>query len=647
MLVGQQLGPFAIDKELGAGAMGAVYRGHYTKTGQVVAVKVMAPGLGSTSPSATARFEREAEILKQLRHPNIVGLFGVGKSQGVRYLAMEYIQGESLDKMMARRGRLSWEEVVELGKQLCAALQHAHEKGIVHRDLKPANLMVLPDGTLKLTDFGIAKDLDVTQLTSANCTVGTAAYMSPEQCKGERDLTFKSDLYSLGVVLYELLTGVKPFQAENVMDMFMLHVQGTFVRPAQLVLDIPVWLDNLVCQLLEKKPEHRPRDAAMVAEVLETIREKVEAQQSAGVEAAHGRAIDRPGAAHAVEEKDREAASALRGGKGRKKARHRKRPFYRRVWFRALGLAALLGGVVTVLYLVFRPPPADTLYAQAEGLMKSAQPEDHDRALEGPIADYLAHYKDRPGPQTDQVRRWADQVEAEHSDDKLQRFLRKHRQGKDSQFPPQSDTEKKAFEAAADEDDGKMDEARRDWQEVAQGGERGWAPLARQHLQALDALGPRERALHDLLANDVDVLNREPQVQGPDQQALTALRYEYLGEVLSKPEPGDLAGALTHWRELKEKTGADLAQRPWYLLAACKVRELEGKLPPRQDAEEHRKELVGRAVAEIKDRVAARNDPVRAKALTLHLVALYGDDPKLKPLVQEAGETLKGLAGKR
>ena len=183
MLVGQQLGPFAIDKELGSGAMGAVYRGRYIKTGQIVAVKVMAPGLGRPTPNAAARFEREAAILKQLNHPNIVRLFGVGKSHGTRYYAMEYIDGESLDRVMARRGRMTWEEVVDLGQQLCSALQHAHEQGVVHRDLKPSNLMILKDGTLKLTDFGIAKDLDVTRLTSANCTVGTAAYMSPEQCR--------------------------------------------------------------------------------------------------------------------------------------------------------------------------------------------------------------------------------------------------------------------------------------------------------------------------------------------------------------------------------------------------------------------------------------------------------------------------------
>jgi serine/threonine-protein kinase len=250
MQPGQQIGPFTIERELGAGAMGAVYRGVYNKTGQRVAIKIMLPGAAENKQSVD-RFKREIDILKQLNHPNIVRLLYADKQNGTRYYAMEYIQGESLDRVLARRGRFSWEEVVTLGQQLCAALQHAHDKGVVHRDLKPSNLMVLADGTLKLTDFGIAKDLDVTQLTEANCTVGTASYMSPEQCRGEKNLTHKSDLYSLGIVMYELLTGKKPFIAENVMDMFMLHVKGSFERPSRLVVETPKWLDILICQLLE------------------------------------------------------------------------------------------------------------------------------------------------------------------------------------------------------------------------------------------------------------------------------------------------------------------------------------------------------------------------------------------------------------
>src|SRR5262245_56346749 len=336
MLVGRKFGPFIIDKELGSGAMGTVYRATYEKTGQRVAVKVMIAGLG-TSETAQARFEREGEILKQLNHPNIVRLFGVGKSHGTRYYAMEYIQGEPMDKVLQRRGQRPWQDVAVIAQQICAALQHAHQQGIIHRDLKPSNLMMLPDGTVKLTDFGIAKDLDVTQITAANCTVGTAAYMSPEQCRGERNLTARSDLYSFGVMCYELLTGEKPFKAETPMEMFMLHVEGTFERPSRRVLDIPVWLDTLVCQLLEKQPDKRPLDAATVRLALGQVKEKVEAQQSAGVEAAKRRAVDRPRGQAGLDETDKDAARTLLQRKAKKK---KPKPLYKQKWLQGVGIAA-------------------------------------------------------------------------------------------------------------------------------------------------------------------------------------------------------------------------------------------------------------------------------------------------------------------
>ncbi len=326
MHVGQTFGKgnmFLIEKELGSGAMGSVYRARFRQDGKedrIVALKVIAFGL-SGNDQALARFDREAKILSQLRHANIVRLIASGRYKDTPFFAMEYIAGKSLDKIMLERqagvpGRapFTWEEVVEMGKPLCAALQHAHDKGIIHRDLKPSNLMLTEEGILKLTDFGIAKDIDVTALTGANNTIGTAAYMSPEQCKGERVLTGKSDIYSLGVVFYELLTGRKPFVAESSVDMFLLHVQGTFTRPAQLNPDIPIWLDTLISQMMEKKPEHRPRDAAMVGQVLEEIAEKVASQVSAGADMAGARV----GPKVVGDADDRAAARAIRAGSRKK-----------------------------------------------------------------------------------------------------------------------------------------------------------------------------------------------------------------------------------------------------------------------------------------------------------------------------------------
>src|SRR5262245_26633201 len=169
MQVGQTLGPFTLEKELGSGAMGTVYRALFHEEGKPdrrVAFKVIAFGL-TGNDQAPARVDRESKILKQLKHPNIVRLVAHGKYRGTPYFAMEYVDGRSLDKVLAERivtaptrPPFTWEEVVEFGKPLCSALQHAHDKGIIHRDLKPSNLMMTTEGILKLTDFGIAKDID-------------------------------------------------------------------------------------------------------------------------------------------------------------------------------------------------------------------------------------------------------------------------------------------------------------------------------------------------------------------------------------------------------------------------------------------------------------------------------------------------------
>ena len=326
MLIGQTVGPFLIDSELGSGAMGTVYKAQFNKdSGRVVAVALKVVSLGLLgNEGAMARFDREAAILKQLKHPHIVRLLATGRYQKTPFIAMEFVDGESLEKTLLRRKRLDWDEVVSYGKQLCDALQHAHDKGIVHRDLKPSNLMVTADGTLKLTDFGIAKDTDLTALTGLNSTIGTAAYMSPEQCRGDKTLGPKSDLYSLGCCLYELITGIKPFTAESTVDLFLKHCNETPTRPRRIAPETPVWLDNLVMFCLEKTKESRPLDAATVGRMLGEIEEKVRTNQSVGEEVANARRVDRP--VGQVADVDRAAARQMRntGGKKKKKKKPQK-----------------------------------------------------------------------------------------------------------------------------------------------------------------------------------------------------------------------------------------------------------------------------------------------------------------------------------
>jgi serine/threonine-protein kinase len=273
MQVGDHIGPFEIESEIGTGVMGTVYRAKFYKdanTAVPVALKVIALGLLGNE-GALARFTREADVLKQLKHPHIVRLIATGRHRHMPFIAMEFIDGQPLNRTLALRGRLTWKEVVGYAKQLCLALQHAHDQGIIHRDLKPSNLMITRDGTLKLTDFGIAKDTDVTALTGANATIGTAAYMSPEQCRGVQKLTAQSDLYSLGVVMFELVTGRKPFTVDNAVEMFIKHVNERPPKPSKFVAGLPSRFEALIVQLLEKQPEARPADAPAVWQLLDQI----------------------------------------------------------------------------------------------------------------------------------------------------------------------------------------------------------------------------------------------------------------------------------------------------------------------------------------------------------------------------------------
>ncbi len=634
MLVGQQLGPFLIEKELGAGAMGAVYRGKYVKTGQVVAVKVMAPGLGTSSASSAARFEREAAILKQLKHPNIVRLFGVGKHKGTAYYAMEYVKGESLDHIMARRDRMSWEEVVDLGTQLCSALQHSHEAGIVHRDLKPSNLMILEDGTLKLTDFGIAKDLDVTQLTGANNTIGTAAYMSPEQCKGDPNLTPKSDLYSLGVVFYELITGRKPFVAENAMEMFLHHVNSKPERPSRIVLDLPVWLDTLICQLLEKKPEHRPRDAAMVGEVLASIQAKVEAQQSAGVEAAKARQMDLS-PEQRVGAEDRDITQSLLGRKKRKPKKQRKQGLARAL--QASGLLALLVAVVAGIVLLTRPPSAEALYKQAENLMKSEKPERRDQARTGPIDKYLERFGDLDNAQTRQMRIWADDYDAADYEKKLDRHVRYTKLQKGLPVEAQTKAEEIAFRAAVAEGEGDRTEAGRLWKQVLETDSgTGLSVVARRHLVALGAIDKEDEHL-DMQRQKLRDDRVEPDLDVWRKEAFLARRQEQIGDRL---------GAKGRYDELvkkvnkEENVGTDLTLRAWRLYATVKRRQMEDTLVKNPQDDKGRVKLITEIVDTLGKADGSKLD-LRAKAYDV--VTLYAGDDRFETPVMSAQKLVKTI----
>ncbi len=262
---------FEIGDVIGMGTVGTVYHAKDCVTNQDVALKVLLP-IVSRDSDVAARFSREMQILERLHHPNIVQYYGDGKSQGQLFFVMEHIDGGSLKDIIEQTGRLTWQAAVECGWQICSALQYAHNHGIVHRDLKPSNLLITRQGALKLVDWGIALDTGAVDITATGMTVGSHLYMAPEQIRGERSTTGQTDLYSLGCVLYELLTGSVPFVADNFAKIFDQHLNGVPVPISERVDDCPAELEAVVMQLLEKDPYQRPLNARTVQGVLADVR---------------------------------------------------------------------------------------------------------------------------------------------------------------------------------------------------------------------------------------------------------------------------------------------------------------------------------------------------------------------------------------
>ncbi|QDU82258.1 Serine/threonine-protein kinase PrkC [Polystyrenella longa] len=245
---------------IGIGTVGTIFKAVKEGETQPVAIKLLLPAV-SENELICRRFEREIEILEKLNHPNVVRYFGSGKWEDQLYYVMELVEGASLREVLNRKGRVRWQETVEVGWQVCSALQHAHNNGIIHRDLKPANLFLSNDGRVKLGDFGTALDTASVSITEMGLTVGTYYYMAPEQIRAERSISGQTDLYSLGCVLYEMLTGQPPFRGENSAQIFDQHLNVPPFPIRQHSPSCPEKLEAVVLQMLEKDPHNRPFNA--------------------------------------------------------------------------------------------------------------------------------------------------------------------------------------------------------------------------------------------------------------------------------------------------------------------------------------------------------------------------------------------------
>jgi serine/threonine protein kinase len=263
-----RLGGYEIVGIVGQGGMGIVFKGLDTALNRYVAIKAMAPHLAA-SGAARRRFAREAKAAAAVTHENVVAIHGVAEWNGLPYLVMNYVRGESLQKRLDKNGPCDLSEVLRVGRQVAAGLTAAHAQGLVHRDIKPANIL-LEDGVdrLKITDFGLARAVDDASLTRSGIIAGTPQYMSPEQARGEA-IDHRSDLFSLGSVLYAMCTGRPPFRAETSYGI-LRRITDTEPRPIREInSDIPEWLEAMIGRLLAKDVSKRFASASEVAELFE------------------------------------------------------------------------------------------------------------------------------------------------------------------------------------------------------------------------------------------------------------------------------------------------------------------------------------------------------------------------------------------
>ncbi len=273
-MVGKILGNrYEIIEELGGGGMAVVYKGRDNFLNRLVTIKILRPEF-TVDKDFVSRFQQEARAVARLSHPNIVGIYDVGQEENIYYLVMEYVHGDNLKTIIKKEGPLPPERAVRIAGQICEALQHAHENNIVHRDVKPHNILITYGGWAKLTDFGMAREITTATLTYTDTIMGSVHYLSPEQARGQA-VGPKSDLYSLGVVLYEMLTGVVPYRGDSPIAIAIKHIQEQPELPSKVNPGIAPRLEKVILKAMSKDPALRFSSAREMGRCLQgAVREE-------------------------------------------------------------------------------------------------------------------------------------------------------------------------------------------------------------------------------------------------------------------------------------------------------------------------------------------------------------------------------------
>lgn len=265
------LNRYELLEKIGEGGMGSVYKAKCHVLNRFVAVKILKEEL-SNDEEFVSRFKREATSIAKLSHQNIVNVYDVCAENDVNFIVMEYIDGKTLKQIIKEDGRLNSVKTLDIVFQIAKALSCAHTNGIIHRDIKPDNIMITQDKMVKVMDFGIAKVADSRTVTNSNKIMGTAHYFSPEQAKGSY-VDCRTDIYSLGIVMYEMVTGKVPYNAESAITIAMMHIQGSITAPKEIFTDIPENINQVILRAMQKEPIKRYQTAKEMSEVIGAIKE--------------------------------------------------------------------------------------------------------------------------------------------------------------------------------------------------------------------------------------------------------------------------------------------------------------------------------------------------------------------------------------
>jgi len=423
-MIGSRLGSWQIEAELGRGGMGTVYRASRLcgSGAAVAAIKVLAAEL-AVEVGFQQRFQREITILEQLDHPNIVRFYESGQERNRFWYAMELIDGSTYEALRDERGRVPWPEVLDLAWQIAPALKHAHDRGVIHRDLKPSNLMRCSTPTdpsllapVKLTDFGISSLFASQHLTVTGGVIGTPEYLSPEQAAGKQ-VTKKSDLYSLGVVLYTLIVGQTPFQGEPV-DLLHKHRYAQFDRPGRIIADLPADFDEIICQLLAKDPNERIPDAGVLFRRLDSLRRKL-------IRMAEGRTdvpmADTPVGANAASERVGPATFASQVVRQELEEQRQGGPLTQFLNHPAV-LLTLFVLCLGALIWTFTPSSPSNLFERGAALMQSPNPDDWELAWERYLTPLEERFPDNPYQEA--LAEFRNKLEDSREERKAERYAR-------------------------------------------------------------------------------------------------------------------------------------------------------------------------------------------------------------------------------